>query len=123
MTLLAPTPEIHETIRKALEAMKEVVRMTRIAPGVLTAEMRNMKTLRELAFMQLARTHYGANQPGYANFYYQKIERGGPQWLEALGCTTRYSGTDTTMGLAMAGTGWLFPFFSPLIGWLGVAKP
>ena len=39
----------------------------------------------------------------------------------ALGFTTRYSGTDTTMGLAMAGTGWLFPFFSPLIGWLGVA--
>lgn len=39
----------------------------------------------------------------------------------ALGFTTRYSGTDTTMGLAMAGTGVLFPFFSPLIGWLGVA--
>jgi lactate permease len=39
----------------------------------------------------------------------------------ALGYTTRYSGTDTTMGLAMAGTGVLFPFFSPIIGWLGVA--
>jgi lactate permease len=39
----------------------------------------------------------------------------------ALGYTTKFSGTDTTMGLAMAGTGWLFPFFSPLIGWLGVA--
>lgn len=39
----------------------------------------------------------------------------------ALGFTTRYSGTDTTMGLAMAGTGLLYPFFSPLIGWLGVA--
>ncbi|MBC8001238.1 MAG: L-lactate permease [Opitutaceae bacterium] len=39
----------------------------------------------------------------------------------ALGFTTRYSGTDTTMGLAMAGTGWWFPFFSPIIGWLGVA--
>ncbi|WP_395750726.1 L-lactate permease [Prosthecobacter sp.] len=38
----------------------------------------------------------------------------------ALGYVTRYSGTDTTMGLMMAGTGILFPFFSPLIGWLGV---
>lgn len=38
-----------------------------------------------------------------------------------LGFATRYSGTDTTLGLAMAGTGFLFPFFSPLIGWLGVA--
>jgi lactate permease len=39
----------------------------------------------------------------------------------ALGFTTRYSGTDTTIGLALASTGWFFPFFSPLIGWLGVA--
>ncbi len=39
----------------------------------------------------------------------------------ALGYVTRYSGTDTTMGLMMASTGILFPFFSPLIGWLGVA--
>lgn len=39
----------------------------------------------------------------------------------ALGYVTRYSGTDTTMGLMMAGSGILFPFFSPIIGWLGVA--
>jgi lactate permease len=39
----------------------------------------------------------------------------------ALGYVSRYSGTDTTMGLMMASTGSLFPFFSPLIGWLGVA--
>ncbi|HZL77594.1 MAG TPA: L-lactate permease, partial [Candidatus Limnocylindrales bacterium] len=39
----------------------------------------------------------------------------------ALGYTTRFSGTDTTMGLALAATGFLFPFFSPLIGWMGVA--
>ena len=39
----------------------------------------------------------------------------------ALGFTTRYSGSDTTMGLAFASTGVLFPFFSPLLGWLGVA--
>ncbi len=39
----------------------------------------------------------------------------------AVGFTTRYSGSDTTMGLAFAHTGWWFPFFSPLLGWLGVA--
>jgi lactate permease len=39
----------------------------------------------------------------------------------ALGFVCKFSGTDTTMGLAMASTGVLFPFFSPLIGWLGVA--
>jgi lactate permease len=39
----------------------------------------------------------------------------------ALGYTTRYGGLDATMGLAFASTGFLFPFFSPLLGWLGVA--
>ena len=39
----------------------------------------------------------------------------------ALGYTTRYGGSDTAMGLALASTGSLFPFFSPMIGWLGVA--
>jgi lactate permease len=39
----------------------------------------------------------------------------------ALGYTTRYGGTDTTMGLAFAATGPWFPFFSPMLGWLGVA--
>ncbi len=39
----------------------------------------------------------------------------------ALGYTTKYSGLDASMGLAFASTGALFPFFSPLLGWLGVA--
>ena len=39
----------------------------------------------------------------------------------ALGYTTRYAGTDATMGLAFAHTGALYPFFGTLLGWLGVA--
>lgn len=39
----------------------------------------------------------------------------------ALGFTTRYAGLDATMGLAFATTGSLFPFFSAVLGWLGVA--
>jgi lactate permease len=39
----------------------------------------------------------------------------------ALGYVTRYSGTDATMGLAFANTGWFYPFFGTLLGWLGVA--
>lgn len=39
----------------------------------------------------------------------------------ALGTLTRYSGTDTTLGLAFANTGLLYPFFGTLMGWLGVA--
>jgi lactate permease len=39
----------------------------------------------------------------------------------ALGYVTRYSGTDATLGLAFASTGWLYPLFGTLLGWLGVA--
>lgn len=39
----------------------------------------------------------------------------------ALGYTTRLAGIDSTLGLAFASTGPLFPFFSALLGWLGVA--
>lgn len=31
-----------------------------------------------------------------------------------------YSGMSTTMAVALASTGFLFPFFSPVLGWLGV---
>lgn len=39
----------------------------------------------------------------------------------ALGYVTKYSGTDATLGLALARTGSLYPFFGTLLGWLGVA--
>jgi lactate permease len=39
----------------------------------------------------------------------------------AIGFTTRYSGLDATLGLAFARTGFLYPFFGTMLGWLGVA--
>jgi lactate permease len=39
----------------------------------------------------------------------------------ALGYVTKYSGTDATLGLALARTGAFYPFFGTLLGWLGVA--
>lgn len=39
----------------------------------------------------------------------------------ALAFTTKFSGSDATLGLAFTRTGWLYPFFAPLLGWLGVA--
>jgi lactate permease len=39
----------------------------------------------------------------------------------ALGFVTKYSGADATLGLALARTGVLYPFFGTLLGWLGVA--
>ena len=39
----------------------------------------------------------------------------------AIAYTSRFAGLDASMGLAFASTGALFAFFSPLLGWLGVA--
>ena len=41
--------------------------------------------------------------------------------MMSLGFVTRYGGTDATLGLAFTRTGWLYPFFGTLLGWLGVA--
>jgi tetratricopeptide (TPR) repeat protein len=68
----------------AVEALKEVVRLTRPTSDVASAEARSNAMVRELAFMNLARIHYAARQNRYAIYYYSKIERGRPEWLEAL---------------------------------------
>jgi len=39
----------------------------------------------------------------------------------ALGFTTKSAGLDSTLGLAFAHTGWFYPFFGAMLGWLGVA--
>jgi lactate permease len=39
----------------------------------------------------------------------------------ALAFTTRYTGMDATLGLAFTHTGWVYPLFAALLGWLGVA--
>lgn len=62
----------------ALEAFKAVVRLTK--PGQPYADER----LRELAFFQLARTHFGAKQPSYSIFYYDKVDRDSFGWLDAI---------------------------------------
>ena len=41
--------------------------------------------------------------------------------MMAIGFSTRYSGMDATLGLAFARTGWVYPFFGTMLGWLGVA--
>jgi lactate permease len=41
--------------------------------------------------------------------------------MMAVGYTTRYSGVDATLGLAFAATGFLYPIFGTMLGWLGVA--
>ncbi len=74
----APEQQSQQAYLTAVEVMKDVVRLTRGKVG------KPEKGLRELAFMQLARTHYGHRQNRNAIFYFGKVERGGSQWLESL---------------------------------------
>lgn len=69
---------------RSVQDMKDVVRLTRPGGGKTPAQAKQDEDLRELAFMQLARTHYGLKQNRYAIYYYGKVERGNEQWLEAL---------------------------------------
>ena len=41
--------------------------------------------------------------------------------MVALAYVTRYSGMDVVLGLTVTSTGWFYPFFGTLLGWLGVA--
>ena len=42
-------------------------------------------------------------------------------FMLSLGFVTRFGGTDATLGLAFTKTGWFYPFFAAMLGWLGVA--
>ena len=68
----------------------------------------------------------GFKPAAIARTYARTVVRIGPSLLTisamlALGYVTRYSGTDAILGLAFAHTGFLYPFFGTLLGWLGVA--
>ncbi len=42
-------------------------------------------------------------------------------FMVGLAYVTKYSGMDTILGLSLTKTGWTYPFFGTMLGWLGVA--
>lgn len=79
-----------------------------------------------LASAILAGLIMGFTPGGLARVYVQTVYRVRYSLITiaamlALGYVTKYSGTDATLGLALAKTGSLYPFFGTLLGWLGVA--
>jgi len=41
--------------------------------------------------------------------------------MVALAYVTKYAGMDAVLGLSLTHTGWVYPFFGTLLGWMGVA--
>jgi lactate permease len=56
----------------------------------------------------------------WRTFYQMKIPIPTICFMLGLSYVTRYAGMDATLGFAFASTGVLYPFFAPLLGWLGV---
>jgi lactate permease len=42
-------------------------------------------------------------------------------FMVGLAYVTKYAGMDTVLGLSLTRTGWIYPLFGTLLGWLGVA--
>jgi lactate permease len=68
----------------------------------------------------------GLSLPRTARLFMQTVVQMMPSLLAisfmvGVAYVTRYAGMDTVLGLSLTGTGWLFPFFGTLLGWLGVA--
>ncbi|HVP68563.1 MAG TPA: L-lactate permease [Anaeromyxobacteraceae bacterium] len=99
-----PTLEDAKYVFNILSATGTSLLLTGIVSGLLL----------KLSFGSLVQTYFGTLKR--VRFSLLTIAA-----MLALGFTTRFSGSDSTMGLAFASTGALFPFFSPLLGWLGVA--
>jgi lactate permease len=84
------------------------------APGtaVFFAALLSMVLLR-LSPRQVARVFQ-------RTFFQMKIPIPTIACMLGLSYVTRYAGMDATLGYAFAGTGVLYPFFAPILGWLGV---
>jgi lactate permease len=75
------------------------------------------------ALLSMALLRMNLRQIGWTfkrTFHQMKIPIPTICFMLGLSYVTRYAGMDATLGYAFAGAGVLYPFFAPLLGWLGV---
>jgi lactate permease len=123
--LLAPVVEI-PSLHKLVQKMPPVVDKPSLEEAVFTANLLSATGTALLLAGIAAGMALGQSPLVLARLYWRTLLRVRMSLLTiaimlALGYVTRYSGSDSTMGLALAASGAWFPFFSPLIGWIGVA--
>jgi lactate permease len=119
-----PVPTLHERVlrderlieagkrREPERALFDFPWLTAPGTAVLIAALVSMMLLRMNA-AQIGRV--------FARTCYQmKIPIPTIAFMLGLSYVTRYAGMDATLGYAFAGTGILYPFFAPILGWLGV---
>src|SRR5579875_2092705 len=75
------------------------------------------------ALLSMALLRMNRRQIGWVfkrTFIHMKIPIPTICFMLGLSYVTRYAGMDATLGFAFAHSGMLYPFFAPLLGWLGV---
>ena len=110
---VVPVPEGSDRAAKPEEAVYELNWLSTTGTGIFLAAVLSAIWLRispGIFFRQFADTLFRVR---WALFTIA--------CMLALAFTTKYSGADATLGLAFTHTGWLYPFFAPMLGWLGVA--
>jgi lactate permease len=114
-------PGLHELVQK----VPPVVEAPRIEQAVFSFNILSATGTGILIAALLAGTLLGYGARGLARAYAQTLYLVRYSLLTiscmlAIGFVTRYSGTDATLGLALAASGPLYPLFGTYIGWLGV---
>ncbi len=110
---VVPVPEGSDRAEKPEEAVYQLNWLSATGTGIFLAALLSAFWLRigvRPFFLQFADTLYKVR---WAVFTIA--------CMLALAFTTKYSGADATLGLAFTKSGWLYPFFAPMLGWLGVA--
>lgn len=122
---MIPIPALHEQVLRAPELREDTGEAPKpekaefnfawlTSPGssVFAAAIISIFFLRMTGrqFMNVART----------TLWQMRIPIPTIAFMIGLSYVTRYSGMDATLGVAFAQTGYLYPFFAALLGWLGV---
>jgi len=121
---MIPIPPLHKQVVRAPELREEggeakpegaefnFAWLTSPGSSVFAAALLSMAFLRMSGeqFLNVART----------TLWQMRIPIPTIAFMIGLSYVTRYSGMDATLGVAFAQTGYLYPFFAALLGWLGV---
>jgi lactate permease len=121
---LIPVPFLHDEVRRAPSLMPEgrkeetekaVFNFAWLtAPGTAVF----LAALASMALLRMSGPQIGAVLK--RTVIQMKIPIPTICFMLGLSYVTRYAGMDATLGVAFAATGVLYPFFAPLLGWLGV---
>jgi lactate permease len=121
---MIPVPSLHNKAQRA-EILRPVGKETEAesalfnfawltAPGTAVF----LAALLSMIVLQMSPTQIGVVMQ--RTFVQMKIPIPTIAFMLGLSYVTRYAGMDATLGVAFANTGFLYPFFAAILGWLGV---